>query len=95
MRWRATSGTKTGKSKDAEHAGGLIDKPTTGRKKPRRTNILRYEDAEEPMEISAGKAVPKDLAQSGRTFSITDNWRGAKEPTKDIGFWWTGKSEFL
>ena len=39
----------------------------------RRTNVLRYEDAEEPEEVVRQKAVPKDLARTGKTFGITDN----------------------
>ena len=61
----------------------------------RRTNVLRYENAEEPEEVAKGKAVPKDLAQHGKQFSITDNWRTSKEATKDLGFWWTGCTECL
>ena len=65
------------------------------KKRSRRTNVLRYEDAVEPEEVSREKAVPKDLARTGKTFSITDNWRAVKEPTRDLGFWWTGRTEFL
>ena len=57
--------------------------------------MLRYEDAAEPEEISRQKAVPRDLAREAKTFSITDNWRTAKEPLKDLGFWWIGRNEFL
>ena len=64
-------------------------------KKSRRTNVLRYENAEEPEEIVRGKAVPTDLAQRGKQFSITDNLRTSKEATKDLGFWWTGRTECL
>ena len=65
------------------------------KKRGRRTNVLRYEEAVEPEEVTRGKAVPKDLARTGKTFSITDNWRTAKEPQKDLGFWWTGRTECL
>ena len=65
------------------------------RKHCRRTNVLRYENAEEPEEIVEDKAAPRDLARTGKQFSITDNWRTSKEPTKDLGFWWTGRTECL
>ena len=65
------------------------------KKRSRRTNVLRYEDAVEPEAASRVKAVPKDLARIGKTFSITDNWRASKEPQKDLGFWWTGRTECL
>ena len=65
------------------------------KKRGRRTNVLRYEHAEEPEEVPRAKFVPKDLARESKTFSMTDNWRTAKEPLKDLGFWWTGRTECL
>ena len=56
---------------------------------------MSYEDAEEPEEVSRAKAVPKDLARTGRQFSLTDDWKSAKESHEDLGFWWTGRTECL
>ena len=74
------------------HKAGLKESP---RQRPRRTNVLRHEDAEEPGGGSHVKIVPKDFAPTGKQFLIADNWKTATRPNEDLGLWLTLRAQGL